>query len=196
VPIRSAPSTSTLLRTHWTTSAVASRATNWPEKETVADQSQGVPLAMIQELARYWATEYDWRKWVMEFEGSSSTRSELTSASRRGNSVSGPGNDAAEGTAAGVSVWSTTGRFRLAAHRRAGSLTGHPVDCADRFGASFYTLQRSPGGDHMRDQRVGRGAGRIGLLHYGMIGSMVRRLLASSRTHRLIQRPSPSFRPR
>jgi pimeloyl-ACP methyl ester carboxylesterase len=37
-------------------------ATNWPEKETVADQSQGVPLAMIQELARYWAGEYDWRK--------------------------------------------------------------------------------------------------------------------------------------
>jgi hypothetical protein len=32
-------------------------ATNWPERETVADQSQGVPLAMIQELARYWATE-------------------------------------------------------------------------------------------------------------------------------------------
>ena len=37
-------------------------ATRWPEKETVADQSQGVPLATIQELARYWATEYDWRK--------------------------------------------------------------------------------------------------------------------------------------
>ncbi len=37
-------------------------ATRWPEKETVADQSQGVPLAMTQELARYWATEYDWRK--------------------------------------------------------------------------------------------------------------------------------------
>src|SRR5262245_42159630 len=36
-------------------------ATNWPEKETVRDQSQGVPLAMIQELARHWATEYDWR---------------------------------------------------------------------------------------------------------------------------------------
>src|SRR5262249_55222137 len=36
-------------------------ATRWPEKETVADQSQGVPLAMSQELARYWATEYDWR---------------------------------------------------------------------------------------------------------------------------------------
>jgi pimeloyl-ACP methyl ester carboxylesterase len=37
-------------------------AMNWPEKETVADTSQGVPLAMIQELARYWATEYDWRR--------------------------------------------------------------------------------------------------------------------------------------
>ena len=36
-------------------------ATRWPEQETVADQSQGVPLAMIQELARYWATDYDWR---------------------------------------------------------------------------------------------------------------------------------------
>jgi pimeloyl-ACP methyl ester carboxylesterase len=36
-------------------------ATNWPEKETVTDQSQGVPLAMIQQLARYWMTDYDWR---------------------------------------------------------------------------------------------------------------------------------------
>jgi hypothetical protein len=33
-------------------------ATQWPEKETVADQSQGVPLAMVQELARHWATDY------------------------------------------------------------------------------------------------------------------------------------------
>jgi pimeloyl-ACP methyl ester carboxylesterase len=37
-------------------------ATNWPEKETVTDQSQGVPLAMTQQLARYWATDYDWRR--------------------------------------------------------------------------------------------------------------------------------------
>jgi pimeloyl-ACP methyl ester carboxylesterase len=36
-------------------------ATNWPEQETVPDQSQGVPLAMIQELARHWMTDYDWR---------------------------------------------------------------------------------------------------------------------------------------
>ena len=36
-------------------------ATQWPEKETVADQSQGVPLAMIQTLARYWMTDYEWR---------------------------------------------------------------------------------------------------------------------------------------
>jgi pimeloyl-ACP methyl ester carboxylesterase len=37
-------------------------ATQWPEKETVADSSQGVPLATMQVLARYWATDYDWRK--------------------------------------------------------------------------------------------------------------------------------------
>ena len=34
-------------------------ATRWPEKETVADQSQGVQLAAFQALARYWETEYD-----------------------------------------------------------------------------------------------------------------------------------------
>ncbi|MGW6897143.1 epoxide hydrolase family protein [Streptomyces sp. NPDC054919] len=37
-------------------------ATRFPEKETVEDQSQGTQLATIQELARYWAKEYDWRK--------------------------------------------------------------------------------------------------------------------------------------
>jgi pimeloyl-ACP methyl ester carboxylesterase len=37
-------------------------ATHWPEKETVSDDSQGVPLATMQKLARYWATEYDWRR--------------------------------------------------------------------------------------------------------------------------------------
>ena len=37
-------------------------ATRWPERETVTDDSQGVRLAMMQELARYWASDYDWRK--------------------------------------------------------------------------------------------------------------------------------------
>ncbi len=41
------------------------RAARWPDPELVADHSQGVQLAVIQELARYWATEYDWRR----FEG-------------------------------------------------------------------------------------------------------------------------------
>jgi pimeloyl-ACP methyl ester carboxylesterase len=36
--------------------------TKWPEREPVADASQGVQLATMQKLARYWATEYDWRK--------------------------------------------------------------------------------------------------------------------------------------
>jgi pimeloyl-ACP methyl ester carboxylesterase len=37
-------------------------ATKWPERETVADATQGVQLATIQALARYWGTDYDWRK--------------------------------------------------------------------------------------------------------------------------------------
>jgi pimeloyl-ACP methyl ester carboxylesterase len=37
-------------------------ATRWPDRETVPDQMQGVQLATIQALARYWGTEYDWRK--------------------------------------------------------------------------------------------------------------------------------------
>ncbi len=36
-------------------------ATRWPDRETVSDESQGVPLATMQSLARYWATGYDWR---------------------------------------------------------------------------------------------------------------------------------------
>jgi pimeloyl-ACP methyl ester carboxylesterase len=37
-------------------------ATRWPDKETVTDKSQGVQLATIQKLARYWGTDYDWSK--------------------------------------------------------------------------------------------------------------------------------------
>jgi pimeloyl-ACP methyl ester carboxylesterase len=37
-------------------------ATRWPDRETVADSSQGVQLAKLQELVRYWGTGYDWRK--------------------------------------------------------------------------------------------------------------------------------------
>jgi pimeloyl-ACP methyl ester carboxylesterase len=37
-------------------------ATKWPDRETVADSSQGVQLATVRKLAHYWATDYDWRK--------------------------------------------------------------------------------------------------------------------------------------
>jgi pimeloyl-ACP methyl ester carboxylesterase len=37
-------------------------ATKWPERETVSDNSQGVPLDLMQDVARYWATDYDWRR--------------------------------------------------------------------------------------------------------------------------------------
>ncbi|MBV8134056.1 MAG: epoxide hydrolase N-terminal domain-containing protein [Deltaproteobacteria bacterium] len=38
------------------------KTTQFPERETVTDQSQGPQLATLQKLARYWATDYDWRK--------------------------------------------------------------------------------------------------------------------------------------
>ena len=41
-------------------------ATRWPDRETVSDQTQGVQLATIQELASYWATKYDWRECEMK----------------------------------------------------------------------------------------------------------------------------------
>src|SRR4051812_20096938 len=37
-------------------------STRFPDKETVDDASEGVQLALMQKLARYWATEYDWRE--------------------------------------------------------------------------------------------------------------------------------------
>ena len=37
-------------------------ATRWPQQETVTDQSQGVKLAQIQKLVKYWGTDYDWHK--------------------------------------------------------------------------------------------------------------------------------------
>ena len=36
-------------------------ATRWPTRELVTDRSQGVQLATVQELARYWTTDHDWR---------------------------------------------------------------------------------------------------------------------------------------
>jgi hypothetical protein len=38
------------------------KETRWPERETVDDPAQGVQLDFIQALARYWATDYDWRR--------------------------------------------------------------------------------------------------------------------------------------
>src|SRR5262245_15918031 len=37
------------------------RRTRWPERETVSDWSQGVPLGLLHDLVEYWATGYDWR---------------------------------------------------------------------------------------------------------------------------------------
>src|SRR5215831_17005797 len=45
------------------------KATRWPDKETVTDQSQGAQLAKLQELVRYWGSGYDWRKAEAQLNG-------------------------------------------------------------------------------------------------------------------------------
>jgi Epoxide hydrolase N terminus len=57
-------------------------ATRWPEVETVADDSQGAPLAMMQDLARYWATGYDWRTCEAKLNDLSSTRHQINRCDR------------------------------------------------------------------------------------------------------------------
>ena len=59
---RSARSASSSRRRTSTTSGRVAAMTRWPEHETVTDGSQGVPLATMQALARYWGTDYDWRR--------------------------------------------------------------------------------------------------------------------------------------
>ena len=54
-------------------------ATRWPERETVDDDSQGVRLALMQDLARYWASDYDWRA----VRGEAERASELRDRDRR-----------------------------------------------------------------------------------------------------------------
>ena len=57
------------------------KATKWPERETVTDASQGVQLATMQKLARYWATDYDWRKMRGEAERRAATSSPRSTGS-------------------------------------------------------------------------------------------------------------------
>ena len=59
--LKSVPSRSTCLTKSIADLRRRVAATCWPSKELVADSSQGVQLATMQELARYWATDYDWR---------------------------------------------------------------------------------------------------------------------------------------
>ena len=53
-------------------------ATRWPSKELVADRSQGVQLATLQELARYWTSDYDWRKAETKLNASRNSRPRST----------------------------------------------------------------------------------------------------------------------
>ena len=51
--------------------------TRWPERETVNDWSQGIPLAYLQDLCRHWATEYDWPRAERRLDAVGQCRTEL-----------------------------------------------------------------------------------------------------------------------
>ncbi len=53
------------------------RRTRWPERETVADWSQGIPRAYVQDLCRYWADGYDWRAREARLNGFRQYRTEI-----------------------------------------------------------------------------------------------------------------------
>jgi epoxide hydrolase len=53
------------------------RRTRWPERETVADWSQGIPPAYVQDLCRYWADGYDWRAREARLNGFSQYQTEI-----------------------------------------------------------------------------------------------------------------------
>ena len=77
----------------------------WPDRETVDDESQGVRLATMQELAQYWATDYDWRQvearlqafpqFITEIDGVDihfiHVRSKQTARCRSSSPTDGPG---------------------------------------------------------------------------------------------------------
>ena len=53
------------------------RATRWPDKETVDDWSQGIPLAYVEEVCEYWASSYDWRKAEAKLNGYDQFKTEI-----------------------------------------------------------------------------------------------------------------------
>ena len=73
-------------------------ATRWPDQELVKDHSQGPKLAVMQELARYWATDYDWRacearlnalpQFTTEIDGTATTRSPAPSSTASPRAIS------------------------------------------------------------------------------------------------------------
>jgi len=58
-------------------------ATRWPSRELVADRSQGVQLATMQELARYWTTDYDWRACEAKLNALPQFKTEIESRGKR-----------------------------------------------------------------------------------------------------------------
>jgi hypothetical protein len=87
-------------------------ATRWPTKELVADASQGVQSPTIQELARYWASEHDWRRCEARLNALPQFRTEI-------DGVAGP--PAAAGGSCRLSYWAPTQSGAVRSSGRSGT---------------------------------------------------------------------------
>ena len=131
-------------------------ATRWPEREMATDDSQGVRLAMMQELARYWATDYDWHECEAKLNArrTSSTpspsRSRLPSASSPTSSTRPRG----AGPSARIpTTSSTTTRSTGAATSPPGnSQTYSPPRCGQRSGRCASQTPAGPDGRDIQPQ--------------------------------------------
>ena len=136
-------------------------ATRWPERETVDDDSQGVPLATMQELARYWATDYDWRR----VRGAAERPAELPDRDRRAGHPLHPRPLAARGRAAAdrharlARLDRRAAEDHRAAHGSDGARRqrGRRLPCGDPLAAGPWVLRQAD------RHRLGSGADRARL---------------------------------
>jgi len=143
-------------------------ATRWPSKELVADWSQGVQLATLQELARYWTTEYDWRRAEKKLNALPQFNTEIDGLEIHFIHVKSPHADALP---------------RIITHGWPGSViemlevigpltdpTAHGGDAADAFDVVIPSI---PGyGFSAEPPEVGWGAGRIGQAWAELMGRL------------------------
>jgi pimeloyl-ACP methyl ester carboxylesterase len=143
-------------------------ATRWPSKELVADGSQGVQLATLQELARYWTTEYDWRRAEKKLNALPQFKTEIDGLEIHFIHVKSPHADALPLII--THGWPGSVIEMLEVIGPLTDPTAHGGDAADAFDVVIPSI---PGyGFSAEPPEVGWGAGRIGQAWAELMGRL------------------------